>query len=128
MLSFPSELSGAVLFRNHGDAGTHFRGDDGPRHPDRAAQKATPESKLAFHCASPCTFRQGESILLDLDFTANTPNPYKLLTNYNDRDMAREEFNITPQEGSSDPLAPYEHLVPVSGGSFHWPCSPSRKH
>ena len=37
------------------------------------------------------------------DFTASTPNTYNLLTNYNDRDMAREEFIVNPQDGAAIP-------------------------
>ena len=83
-----------------------------------------PPLRLELRCASPCNFRQGESIWLDLDFTASTPNTYKILTNYNDRDVAREEFFVTPQEGASDPVAPYDRLVSVMGGSFAFHLQP----
>jgi hypothetical protein len=88
------------------------------------AQTLTPLPKLELRCASPCSFRQRESIWLDLDFTASTPNAYKLLTNYNDRDVAREEFTVTPQEGTSDPVAPYDRLVRAQGGSFRFDQQP----
>lgn len=60
------------------------------------AQNRTSLPKVELRCASPCSFRQGESIWLEPDFTASTPNDYKLLTNYNDRDIAREEFTVAP--------------------------------
>jgi hypothetical protein len=88
------------------------------------AQNPAPLPKVELRCASPCSFRQGESIWLDLDFTASTPNAYKLLTNYNDRDVAREEFTVTPREGTSDPIAPYDRLVRVQGGSFSFNLQP----
>jgi hypothetical protein len=88
------------------------------------AQNPTSVPKLALRCASPCSFRQGESIWLDLDFTASAPNAYRISINYNDRDVALEEFIVTPQEGASDPLAPYDRLVRVQGGSFRFDQQP----
>ena len=71
-------------------------------------------------CPDPCTFHQGESIWLDLDFTASIPNNLRVLTNYTDREMAGEEFIVTPQEGASDPIAPYIPAIRIGGGSFHF--------
>src|SRR5690348_13200327 len=76
--------------------------------------------KLELRCAAPCQFRQGESIWLDLEFSAPLPNDFKVLTNYTDRDMAREEFVVTPQTGWSDPFWPYQRLLTVQGGSFQF--------
>jgi hypothetical protein len=84
------------------------------------AQGPSPEVKIELRCASPCSYRQGESIWVDLDFTANTPNNYRVLTNYTDRDIARDEFSVTPTDGTSDPVAPYMRIIQVGGGSFHF--------
>jgi hypothetical protein len=84
------------------------------------AQGSNPGVKLDLHCASPCSFRQGESIWLDLDFTTSAPFIYSVLTNYTDRDNAREEFIVTPTEGASDPLAPYMWIIQVQAGSFNF--------
>ena len=82
------------------------------------ALRAQEPVTLELRCASPCSFRQGESIWLDLDFTASTPNHYAVLTNYTDRPIASEAFAVTPQEGATDPAAPYvRYLLPA--GSFH---------
>jgi hypothetical protein len=43
-----------------------------------------------------------------------------LLANYTDRDNAREEFLVTPQEGASDPVAPYLRVIQVQAGSFNF--------
>jgi len=74
--------------------------------------------KLELRCGSPCSFRQGESIWLDLDFTASTPKRYTVLTNYTDRETAREEFSVA-EEGATDPIAPYLSMLQPQGGSFH---------
>ena len=76
--------------------------------------------KLELHCPAPCQFRQGESIWLELDFSAPLPNDFKVLTNYTDRDMAREEFAVAPQTGWSDPFWAYERLLRVQAGSFQF--------
>jgi hypothetical protein len=73
--------------------------------------------KLELRCPAPCTFRQGESIWLDLDYTASSPG-YSVLTNYTDRDFGRDEFIAMPPEGASDPVAPYLPIVQPQGGSF----------
>jgi len=61
---------------------------------------------------------------VELAFTASRPNDYKILTNYNDRDMAREEFTFLPKAGASDPYAPYARLLQVQGGSFNFTRQP----
>ena len=61
---------------------------------------------------------------VELAFTASSPNNYKVLTNYNDRNMAREEFTFVPDTGASDPYAPYSRLFQVQGGSFNFKQEP----
>jgi hypothetical protein len=73
--------------------------------------------KLDLRCPAPCSFRQGQSIWLDLDFTASTPNRYRVLTNNTDRGMAREEFSVA-EEGTTDPIAPYLNLLQPHGISL----------
>ncbi len=82
------------------------------------AQPSPPH--LDLRCPAPCTFRQGESIWLDLVFTAGTPNNYRVLTNYTDREMAREEFAVTPPEGASDPIKTSLGQIKPTAGSFHF--------
>ncbi len=88
------------------------------------AQSSNPALKLELRCAAPCSFRQGESIWLDLNYSASTPNNYTVLSNYTDRDIAREEFTVTPMEGTSDPVAPYMRIVQVQAGSFNFKRKP----
>jgi hypothetical protein len=73
--------------------------------------------KVELLCPAPCTFRQGKSIWLDLDYTASESG-YSVLTNYTDRDIAQDEFIPAPQEGTSDPVAPYMSIIRPGGGSF----------
>jgi hypothetical protein len=79
--------------------------------------QAEAQVKLELRCPAPCAFRQGESIWLDLDYTASSPG-YSVLTNYTDRDFGRDEFLAMPPEGASDPVAPYLRIVQPGGGSF----------
>ena len=41
-----------------------------------------------------------------------------VLTNYTDRETAREEFRVA-EEGATDPIAPYLSMLQPQGGSFH---------
>lgn len=82
-----------------------------------ATGRAQEPVKVELRCPSACTFRQGESIWLNLSFTTSTPNEFKVLTNYTDREMAREEFSVSP-DGWSDPIMPYLPAIKIQGGSF----------
>ena len=83
------------------------------------AVRAQEPVSLNLRCPPPCSFRQGESIWLDLDFTAATPNRYTVLTNYTDRPIASEEFKVTPQQDATDPVSPYLSWF-LPAGSFHF--------
>ena len=91
------------------------------------AQNPTSVLKLAFALCIAVQLSPGGINLARSGLHASAPNSYRILTNYNDRDVAREQFIVTPQEGASDPLAPYDRLVRVQGGSFHFDQQPYRK-
>jgi hypothetical protein len=76
--------------------------------PALAAQTAPPV-QFELKCAkSPCTFRMGEVIPLELCFTSRLPQHYQINTaRYSNRDMEGVTFEVTPQEGVRDPLETY---------------------
>ena len=81
-----------------------------------AASGQAPEARLQVHTATGAsTFRMGERIPLQLDFTAPASAHLSLNTASYDRSgrMPYETFEVSPSSGATDPLASY-----FSRGSF----------
>ena len=84
-----------------------------------AAPPIRPEVQMALRCpASPCRFRQGEVISIDLVFTAATSG-YGVLLGYTERLIFElDRFTVMPSEGASDPQKGCMVAMGVPGGAY----------
>jgi hypothetical protein len=72
-------------------------------------------------------FHVGEVILLDLVFTANTPDTYDLIAGgeFPDKYPLRDIFRVEPVSGWEDPLGDYRKALFKAETSGHFPISGS---
>ncbi len=69
---------------------------------------------------APCSFRMGEVIPIELSFSANAPRKYQLNMARYDRSgrMPYEQFHVTPEDGTHDPLHAYFAFGGFLGGGL----------